>query len=269
MTITQETGILDVKESEYHISEGISKSSLDKLGKSPLHYKHALENPTESTPAMAFGSLVHCVVLEPSRIEAEYAVAPKVDKRTKAGKAEYAEFLLTSEGKIVVSQDDMDNAYAMAESIQNNQLASTLMCQTGVVEKSIYSVDPDINILKRGRCDKICENAKMIIDLKTTQDGSPKGFQSSIFKFNYHVQVAYYIDLCREQGLDIERFLFVVVEKTAPFATSVYELDEHTIELGRREYKERLATLSRCLKTDVWDSYSNEIITIETPNWIK
>jgi len=270
LTITQPLkGLFNIPDEEYFKSEGISKSSLDKINKSPLHYKHNLEHPMVSTPAMKLGSLVHAVILEPSEVEARYAVAPQVDKRTKAGKATYAEFLLESEGKIVVSEDDMDTACAMKDAIIQHQLASTLMCQTGDVEQAIYSIDPDLQVLKRGKIDKLCHNAKMIIDLKTTADGSPQGFQSSVFKFNYHTQVAYYMDMCKEIGVDIERFLFVVVEKTAPYAVSVHELDQEAIELGRQQYKRNLQTLVNCEMSGEWGSYSDEIIKISAPAWVK
>jgi len=267
-TPTQDEGIFDVPEKEYHSSPGVSKSILDKFQKSPKHYQHALGTPTEETPAMKFGSLAHCVLLEPNRLSEEYAVAPKVDRRTKAGKAEYAEFLAHSEGKVVVSEDDMFKANHMANAVRNNELANSLMEQNGVNEKSIYSICKETNIMKRGRLDRICEDANMIIDYKTTTDGSAKGFQSSIFKFNYHKQAAYYIDLAREQGLDINRFVFVVCEKEAPYAVSVFELDEECIELGRAQYQKDLRKLDECINTDEWPSYSTDVIKVTLPSWM-
>ena len=83
------------------------------------------------------------------------------------------------------------------------------------------------------------------------------------------MQAAYYIDLCQEQGLDINRFVFVVVEKTEPYAVSVFELEQDYIDLGRAQYKKHLRTLSECLEADLWPSYSSTIINASLPNWAK
>ena len=260
-------GLFTIPDAEYHSGRGISNSALNNLSKSPAHYKHALENPTEATPAMKFGSLVHTVILEPKLVDEQYAVAPNVDKRTKAGKATYAEFTEKAEGKTVVSQDDMDNALAMAESIAAHPLANQLITQKGVNERAIYSVDKDTGLLKRGKLDRLCEDTNSIIDLKTTTDGSPAGFTKSIFNYGYHRQASYYLDMAREQSFNVDRFLFVVVEKTPPFAVSVFEVDGYSLALGRKQYQENLKTLAKCLEEDHFPSYSDEIIMTETPNW--
>jgi hypothetical protein len=59
----------------------LSFSSMKEFSKSPahfLHYKNKTRTP--STPAQAFGKLVHTMLLEPSEVAARYAVAPKVNR---------------------------------------------------------------------------------------------------------------------------------------------------------------------------------------------
>jgi len=267
--IEQKEGLFSIPDAEYFSGKGISKSSLDHINKSPAHYKHALSNPVEATPAMKFGSLVHSVILESEKVTEQYAIAPNVDKRTKAGKATHAEFLLEADGKTVVSQDDMDKANAMAESIASHPLANQLITQPGLNERAIYSIDEDTGLLKRGKLDRLCEDTNCIVDLKTTADGSIDGFTKSIYNYNYHVQGSFYIDMCREQNFDVYDMIFVVVEKTAPFAVSVFSLDAESMELGRQQYKKNLATLSECIEKDEWPSYSDQMITTSPPAWIK
>lgn len=58
---------------EYHALDAISKSDLDKINRSPAHYKYAKENPTPPTPAMERGTAVHMAVLEPELFARSYA----------------------------------------------------------------------------------------------------------------------------------------------------------------------------------------------------
>lgn len=57
----------------YHALEAVSKSDLDKINRSPAHYKYAKENPTPPTPAMERGTAVHMAVLEPDEFRRHYA----------------------------------------------------------------------------------------------------------------------------------------------------------------------------------------------------
>ena len=79
-------------EKEYRQHEGISRSQLWKIRESPEKFKYAMEHPEEPTPALLFGQMVHKLVLEPDTFDEEFIVAPEVDKRTKEGKAAWAQF---------------------------------------------------------------------------------------------------------------------------------------------------------------------------------
>jgi exodeoxyribonuclease VIII len=63
-------------DAEYRAAHGLNWSRLKVLDKSPLHYKHALENPRADTPALSLGRAFHCALLEPDRYAAEYRVWP-------------------------------------------------------------------------------------------------------------------------------------------------------------------------------------------------
>ena len=59
------------------------------LLKSPWLYDYNKNNPKPQTLAMAFGSMVHHLILEPESFEQHYFVADKPKKNTKEGKAAY------------------------------------------------------------------------------------------------------------------------------------------------------------------------------------
>ena len=55
---------------EYHAHKAVSKSDLDLINRSPLHYYNAKQKPNEQTEAMLFGSVVHKMILEPDTFAA-------------------------------------------------------------------------------------------------------------------------------------------------------------------------------------------------------
>ena len=278
-------GIYDVPEAAYHSGSGISNSSLKHMGKSPAHYKAALEEEHVDSAALAFGSLFHMLVLEPERFDAEVWTAPNCARRSKDEKQTWADFWECSEGKIrvdaqgsivykdkngVIKKDSLLNvetARKMADSVMAHPIAAKIFGK-GLKEKSIYSLDPDTGILKRCRIDCIPDYSNVIFDLKSTLDASPAGFAKSIANFEYHVQGAYYLDIANEQKLEREVFGFVAVEKSPPYAVGVYQLSQDFLEIGRATYRERLDLLCECEAKDEWPAYGTEIIEALPPIWM-
>src|SRR5690606_34184749 len=112
-------GIYDITNDQYHGSDGISRSQLMLLNKSPYHYWYSvvsgLAPRQEATPAMLIGSAFHTLLLEPHLFEHEYCIMPKIDRRTSAGKEEWAAFMERSQGQTVLTDDQYQKAYSMAE----------------------------------------------------------------------------------------------------------------------------------------------------------
>ena len=74
------------------VCDGINNSDYHKytdLLKSPWLYDYNKNNPKPQTAAMAFGSLVHYLILEPKNFEQYYFVADQPKKNTRDGKAAY------------------------------------------------------------------------------------------------------------------------------------------------------------------------------------
>ena len=88
---------------EYHADPAISKSDLDQIHRSPMHWQYRKTHPPEQTPALLVGSAVHKMILEPSGFADEFAVAPETDRRTKAGREAYQAFQESATGKTVIT----------------------------------------------------------------------------------------------------------------------------------------------------------------------
>ena len=245
---------------EYHAHPALSKSGLDRMAISPAHYQAWLTEPRIETPAMKFGTAAHCCILEPDRFLVEYERLPNIDRRTKAGKETYAE--LESTGKILLSADDWIAIHKMHESVMNHPAARELLSE-GIAETSHFSTIDGVAV----KCRPDWLNKPIVADLKTTQDASLSGFSKSIANYRYAVQAAFYSDILASLGHDVVAFLFIAVEKTAPYAVGVYELDDMSLEIGREQYQRDLDTYRRCVESGEWPAYSNGVEKISLPRW--
>ena len=97
------------------------------MNKTPAHFKYHMDNPEEPTASLLFGIAVHMALLEPGKFLEQYIVAPNVDRRTKAGKEEYAAFLESSDGMSIISQDDMNTIHEMQRALLANEEAAGLL----------------------------------------------------------------------------------------------------------------------------------------------
>lgn len=254
--------IHDMSNADYHAHPALSKSGTDDLEKSPMHFKARREKPREETPAMALGTAVHALTLEPESFWDRYIVAPPgIDRRTTAGKAAWAN--IENSGKIVLKAEDMQQIEAMASAVRAHPVTEALFDE-GRAEVSFFSRLSDVDV--KCRPDWFREDG-IIVDLKTTEDASPGGFASSVAKWNYHKQAAFYSDILSEMGISVAAFVFIAVEKTYPYAVGVYELDLEALDLGRQAYRANLETYRTCLETGQWPGYSSNVEVLNLPRW--
>lgn len=250
---------------EYHALDAVGKSDLDKIARSPAHWKYA---EREETAAIRIGSAVHCAVLEPERFEAEYVGAPDLDKRTKAGKEAFAEFEAANQGKIVISADDLGLCLDLQAQVRNHPRVAHFL-SSGQSEVSALWKDEEFGVRCRARFDWLTPDG-WLIDLKTTTDASASAFARSCASYRYHVQAAWYLDAYPQaSGGDLPMgFLFIAVEKTAPYAVALYELDAEAVELGRQLARRDLSRYATAREMDCWPGYPTEIQPLSLPRWV-
>jgi hypothetical protein len=260
---------------DYHAHAAISKSHLDQVAKSPLHYwaRYLDSNRVvpEPTPAMAIGSAVHTHVLELDQWDARYVSAPDgIDRRTKAGKAEWEAFTTAATGRTVLPKADADLVMRMAHSVFSHPAAAMLLALPGKAETTHMWTDAATGLECKCRPDWLTDDGRLMVDLKTTEDASPRGFAKSIAQWRYHVQASWYLDgIEQATGTRPEQFLFLCVEKKAPYAVAVYAADAEMIAAGAHTAARDLDVLATCKAANAWPSYSDQIEPISLPPWMR
>ena len=228
----------------YHSHDSISASGLKTIHKKSVY--HLINQKFKETPAMALGTAVHQAILEPHDFHDIYHVIEKSDKRTKAGKEEYQKQIDLANGKIIIEDDIHEIIKSIVGDFRQNDLAQKY-CK-GEIELSHYTQYEGIDV--RVRPDVINHISDFITDVKTCQDNSPQAFKRDVYNWGYHLQAAFYMDMC-----GINNFRFIACTTKYPYTVEVYTLDEKDIEFGRMAYKNAFKQWKKYLETGVVSRY--------------
>lgn len=257
---------------DYHEqSEWLSSTTLKRS--LPEHYKDTTD---WSSPALAFGTLVHKLVLEPNDLD-HYAVldATKIGLKadgtpadnpqmTKAWKVAVA--AAAAEGREVVAQEDWDKAHRMADAVRAHDEARELLFEgEGDYELSAF-VEDENGIKLRSRFDRLIPGAG--VDLKTTSaKPGPDSLTRAVLDYGYEVSAAHYLAVAELLGLNADRFVLVFVDKSDAPRVTVAHLDQSLIDRGKHL---RDKAIQRLISPDV-DRYPGATgsLTLTCPPWAR
>ena len=263
-----------ISEREYRSHPALSRSELWQLNDSPEKFRYAQTHKTEPTDAMLFGSLVHKMVLEPDDLFTEYALAPDSDRRTKAGKADWDEFLAEAGDRIVVTNRQLAPALRMVDAITHSALAQRLL--NGPHEIPFFWSDPDTGLDLKCRVDGLIEldGRIAIIDYKTAVSAQTERFSQEAIRYGYHFQAAFYASgVAQDLGLDYDPdFLFIVQEKREPYSINVIRASSDFFLAGLDKMRELIGLYCECDETGIWYGYTgffDEINETMLPGWMQ
>lgn len=247
----------------------MTKSGLDLIERSPLHFWAAKLDPKrekpEETEALIIGRAIHTATQEYAQFNQEFVVSPGFNRRKNDGKAEYADFVAKHAGKDILDQDQYNLVMKVREAILNHPLAKRLL-MSGYVENTYYWTDPDTGVKCKCRPDFL-NKLGIGVDIKSTEDASPDAFGRSATKYRYPVQGAFYTDGLEANGIYLDSFVFIAVEKKPPYAVACYELPSRGYDIGRQQYKANLRTYAECKASNEWPGYSDIITPLQLPGW--
>lgn len=244
---------------QYDQIPAVRRSELWLLRKSPAHYLYAVTHPSESTPAMEFGTAAHKFILEQESFFDDYVIAPEVDRRTKAGKAAWAEFMEPLGDRSVIKPADLEVIRAMDEAVKAHPTAAALL-KTGTHEVPIEWTDLETGEPCKCRPDCLTEygGEKYIVDYKTTNSCEDGHFERACRSYGYKLQAAMYSEGVFAETLESYKFAFVAQEKNPPYAVRVYFCDQGFIDEGREQFRDLIELYHLCKTAGQWPGYANE-----------
>ena len=254
-----------ITNAEYHGRKThLSSTNVRTHKKNKKQFKYSLTHELiKQTKAMADGTAVHAFFLERDKFDTDFVIKP-ADMRlnTKVGK----EWALEHQNKIIIDSELGNNLYEMEKSFMDSP-ARLIYDKQGQSELSYFW--DDLGLVK-GKCrpDWISNDGNIVVDIKTTTDASPKGFQKSIANWGYHLQLVWYIRGLQKLGLPAKEFIFIAIEKTPPFSVGVYRANKEMITYANDEINNLVYDIDESLKSDNFPDYTPEIMDLGLPNWM-
>ena len=249
-----------MSDDDYFSVDALSNSDFRLLKESVLHYENREYFPLPETDSIVIGKAVHKLVLEPNDFNTDFVIEDFVgndaNKNSKIYKEAKKAWESNIKGRQVLSINDFEKVKLMARNV--NAIAGGLL-QNGIAEHAFFSDFDSIPV--KCKVDYYKEDIGVLIDLKTTK--SIKDFKKSILEYGYGTQSAFYLDVLNSLDKKAERFVFILVETTAPYMVSVQEMDFESIEEGRTIYSEYVQTWKDYKKKKV----ANVVKTTGYPEW--
>lgn len=270
----------DVPEPLYHQLDACSNSRLTLLQRSPAHAKEAIDNPQPSTDAQQIGTATHWAILDPDLFRERVDVAEQCEAIT--GKGTQCSYTgkvrvdgswycnrhapdAPADDLLVIDADTRDQIAAMREQVEAHPTAGALVSMPGVAEAT--ALFEHEGLYCKARLDYWGPETGTLVDLKTTRDAQPDAFQRSIWNYGYFRQLAFYRYALEQLGKTVDEALIIAVEKNPPYAVAVYRLSEETLSAGWRQLEDLLDRYARCIQTDEWPGYGEDVKEIGLPSW--
>lgn len=246
-------------EMTYNNIDAIRRSDLWRINQSPLHFRHYMDSEKVQTPALVFGAAMHKMLLEPETFLDEFAVAHKVDRRTKVGRESWQLFIDSCETNnlTIISDEDFDKIADMVNAVNANPLAVQLL--NGDHEKTYVWTDDMTGERCKCRVDCLTEydGKPLIVDYKTTESCEDGAFERSCRKYGYQFQAGMYCEGVFQNTFEECGFAFVAQEKKEPYAVRVYFCNDEWIKRGYDKYRELIGIYHQCRESGNWYGYDD------------
>lgn len=260
-----------------------SPSRLILFREDPELYKlRYIDKEDSDSKSMELGTLIHKAVLEPDTFQDEYMILPEktetndLDSKqlealckanglkvsgTKAEKlarlreanieieVQFDEIMaaMADSGKILVPHPTLKKALAIKEKIYSHPKVGPWVQLSQKEKRGWFEIN---DVIMRFQIDGFFEHngVGVVWDLKTTKDWEKRRFERNLFDNGFHIQLEIYRKAIKAiENKEINAFMIIAVETTAPYRVRYYQLDAASldaaaleIDIYLQEYKERL-----------------------------
>jgi hypothetical protein len=191
------------------------------------------------------------------------AQRPDLDKvrASKEYKALNETFEQESTGKYVINDkgsESWETIQAMLESCYADKTIQGLIKNTEC-QLSLFWNDEQTGLKLKTRPDICKRNKNIVVNLKTTLDGSPKGFSKDLAKFDYPLQACLEMQGCIATGAmpKVDNYFWLVVEKVAPFNATIYEFDQQDMKAYEVELEWLIHKVKKAMDENMYPGYSD------------
>ena len=258
---------------EYRAAPGENWSRLKHLRTSPKVYRYRIDNPEADTSSRGMLRATHCLALEPSVFNRDFAVYEgRRDKRAAAYKA----FLADAEGKTVLSPRELSEATAVADAVKSDPAVRAMLDAPGVevyYELPILWTDPVFGVPCKAKLDILIVDweagTATVVDLKTVRRIDPRGMARDAEQMGYHGQIAghYARAAAAVTGFheDAIECAIIAVEGKAPHDVGIFAFSPADVWQGRRLRDSLMTRRAECIAADNWPGKVPAPVSLDLP----
>lgn len=247
---------------EYRAIAAVNWSTLKMMGRSPRHYQHALTAPQQDTDERRVGRATHTATFEPDRFALDYAVY----KGARRAGNDWEMFKAANEGRTILTLAQYERALAIRDAVRAHPVARRYLEQ-GRAEQTVRWTDRETGLACKGRTDWLADMLSTLVDLKTSHSIDRRLFASTVARFGYHSQLAFYSDALRETTGRDWKVVIIAAESSAPYDVGVFHIDADVLYKGRDEYRRLLFMVAGCRSLGAWPGQYQEEQSLELPAW--
>jgi exodeoxyribonuclease VIII len=259
------TGIIpNLPEAEYHARPELSSTGARLLLESPARFHYRQTHPEPPKDSYSLGTAVHTKILGTGANVITYPdehLTPSGAVSTKAATVAWADEQRAN-GFVVIGTAQAAQVDGMSEAVLAHPEARHVL--ETVVGREVSIVTEIDGVAVRARFD--IYDGTNAADLKSARDASPKGFNTAVGRYGYHIQDRFYGEAhTAVTGTELNPFKFLVVENVAPFLVGVYDLDFMWEDLAKERTAKARELYRRCVETGEWPGFPTATLT--PPTW--
>lgn len=288
----------DISIQDYHTNRTHVSATGFKFAKRSLKEFHWFQSgklQQEDKPHFNSGNAFELALFDRKGFERDVAIAQtqawiakamkekpdlKVPKNSKCYKDEAESFEILNRDKLYripdVGADSFETIEEMLSSCYQDKMVQRLIENTEY-QLSCFWTDKVTGLNMKTRPD-ICQRKKnIIVNLKTTLDGSPKAFSRDLANYDYPLQACVEILGCLATGVmeTVDNYFWLVIEKVPPFNATIYEFDQGDMKASMDEVEYLSHKIKTAQELDLWPGYSDRsdnkygILTAQIPAYYR
>jgi len=225
---------------DYHKLPALSAHNLMDVENSCAIAQYNKNHPTKPTAAMINGTLIHTAI-ETRDISKYYACEPPdINKRTKAGKQQLADFHEAIGDKIAITEKQWDMAVGCMDAAWSHPYAEKYL-ECALFERSVFTTINGVDVKARPDMDcweqSISDRTQTLVDIKSRQKGAAnvEKWQKDWWNYGIYLQAGLQLLVYEDSNMPCEHYYYLLVENAEPYQVHFVYLDQELMEISKEK----------------------------------
>lgn len=237
-------------------------SDLKMILQTAADYHQRKSQPKRETDATAFGTLAHCLLLEPDEFDSRYVLQTEDwgPLNRNPGAKLWKEFKAANAGKTVIKFEEALRLKRIFQAAKKNQLLQQIL--KGAAKEVTAFHDE----LKTKACADCIDTNGIIWDVKTTsKDLSDIDLAWMVFKMGYHFQAVHQMTVFR-QFMEINGWGWIFISTDTPAVHIIIRrASEIFLQEAQKDFEWAIERRDWCIANNTWPGYEETIVTLDYP----